>query len=466
MRGRAAASSSSRAARTAGWFGAPRVSSASSWVSTLASQSLPGGEPGGGDGEGGQLRGVGQVLLGEQVRPQRVPVAGPGVQPVRPRRQRLGPDPGDLGLVRQRRQQGGGARLVGGGGQRGQRDHLVGQRQVRVEEQMRFRAQLVPAGPFPLTQRPQQPLPDRRTRLSRGAVVARGAVPARARRRRGGGHVHRAQQRGDVDQQRFGVRRISQLGRRRRVGRPRPGAAVGGERGAGAAEVLGPVGERDGMAVQVQDRVGVVQLLLADQPVPPVPRGPRQQQQPDRRPGIVPPQVVDQGGDQAGAQVGVIDHQQRRPLQPVRGGAVPALVIGQPGVPPGHQHLHARLPAQPGLARPAAAGHQQHRPAGRALAPAGDLIQHRLAAQERHQPVLRAQQRGRRRAEPAADRPVGRGQADRLPAGQPQIPARPRPAPPRPAPHARRAGPGNPRRPAAGWPAPRPAGPGSGPDRR
>ena len=66
---------------------------------------LPGGELGGGGSEGGQLRGVGQVLLGEQVRPQRVPVAGPGIQPVRPRRQRFGPDPGDLGLVRQRRQQ-------------------------------------------------------------------------------------------------------------------------------------------------------------------------------------------------------------------------------------------------------------------------------------------------------------------------------------------------------------------------
>ena len=67
-----------RAARTAGWFGAPRVSSASSWVSSPGFPALPGGEPGGGGGEGGQLRGVGQVLLGEQVRPQRVPVAGPG----------------------------------------------------------------------------------------------------------------------------------------------------------------------------------------------------------------------------------------------------------------------------------------------------------------------------------------------------------------------------------------------------
>ena len=74
----------------AGWFGAPRVSSASSWVSTSASQGCAGGEPGGGRGQDGQLRGVGQVLLGQQVRPQRVPVAGPGIQPVRPYRQRLG----------------------------------------------------------------------------------------------------------------------------------------------------------------------------------------------------------------------------------------------------------------------------------------------------------------------------------------------------------------------------------------
>jgi hypothetical protein len=81
---------------------------------------LPGGEPGGTSGQGGQLRGVGQVLLGQQVRPQRVPVAGPGVQPVRPRCQRLGPDAGDFGLVRQRREQAGGG-LLAGGGQRGQR---------------------------------------------------------------------------------------------------------------------------------------------------------------------------------------------------------------------------------------------------------------------------------------------------------------------------------------------------------
>ena len=37
---------------------------------------LADGEPGGGGGQGGQLRGVGQVLLGQQVRSQRVPVAG------------------------------------------------------------------------------------------------------------------------------------------------------------------------------------------------------------------------------------------------------------------------------------------------------------------------------------------------------------------------------------------------------
>ena len=55
---------------------------------------LPGGELGGGGGEGGQLRGVGQVLLGEQVRPQRVPVAGPGIQPVRPHRPALRPRSG------------------------------------------------------------------------------------------------------------------------------------------------------------------------------------------------------------------------------------------------------------------------------------------------------------------------------------------------------------------------------------
>ena len=131
------------------------------------------------------------------------------------------------------------------------------------------------------------------------------------------------------------------------------------------------------------------------------------------------------GGDQAGAQVGVVDHQQRRPVQPGRGGAVAVPVVGEPGVPAGHQHLHARFAPEPGLARPAAPGHQQHRPPGRVLAPAGDPIQQSLAAQEWHQPVLRAQQRGRPRTEPAADRPVGRGQADCLLPGQPQIPAGP-----------------------------------------
>ena len=97
---------------------------------------LPGGEPGGGGGEGGQLRGVGQVLLGQQVRPQRVPVAGPGIQPVRPHHQRFGPDPCDLGLVRHRRQQQRGTRLVASAGQRRQRNHLIDKGQVRIEGQM------------------------------------------------------------------------------------------------------------------------------------------------------------------------------------------------------------------------------------------------------------------------------------------------------------------------------------------
>ena len=66
-----------------------------------------------------------------------------------PHHQRFGPDSGDFGLVGQRREQGGGARLVGGGGQRGQRDQLIDQGQVRVEGQMRFLAELVPAGPLP-----------------------------------------------------------------------------------------------------------------------------------------------------------------------------------------------------------------------------------------------------------------------------------------------------------------------------
>jgi len=65
-----------------------------------------------------------------------VPVAGPGIQPVRPHHQRFSPEPGDFGLVRRRREQRRGARLVRGGGQRGQRHHLVGQGQVWVEGQM------------------------------------------------------------------------------------------------------------------------------------------------------------------------------------------------------------------------------------------------------------------------------------------------------------------------------------------
>ena len=72
---------SSRAARTAGWSG--RRGSARPAAGSGARASRPaGGEPGAGGRQGGRLRGVGQVLLGQQVRPQRVPVAGPGVQPV------------------------------------------------------------------------------------------------------------------------------------------------------------------------------------------------------------------------------------------------------------------------------------------------------------------------------------------------------------------------------------------------
>jgi hypothetical protein len=82
------------------------------------------------------------------------------------------------------------------------------------------------------------------------------------------------------------------------------------------------------------------------------------EQQPDLRSGFVLLQVVDEGEDQAGAQVGVIDDQQRRPLQLGGSGAVPALAVGGPGIPPCHQHLHARFPAKPGLTRPAAPGHQ------------------------------------------------------------------------------------------------------------
>ena len=112
-----------------------------------------------------------------------------------------------------------------------------------------------------------------------------------------------------MDEQWFPVCRIIQLGRGRRVGRVRLGLTVGGERGAREAVVFRPARRRDRMAVQVENRIAAGQFLLADQPVPPSSRGPRQQQQPDLRSGVVPPQVVDQGGDQAGAQVGVVDHQ-------------------------------------------------------------------------------------------------------------------------------------------------------------
>ena len=295
---------------------------------------LPGGEPGGGGGEGGQLRGVGQVLLGEQVRPQRVPVAGPGIQPVRPHHQRLGPDPGDFGLVRQRRQQRRGARLVAGRGQRGQRDHLVDQGQVRVEGQMRS-----PSWYQRVRSRSHSACSSA-CRTGRPGWPAVLSLPAaRSSPGPGGwgrGCVHRAQQRGDVDEQRFRVRRIIQLGRRRHVGRRRPGAAVGGERGARAAEVLGPVGGRDGMAVQVQDRVGVGQLLLADQPVPPGSRGPRQQQQPDlaarRRPTA---------GSRPGRRSGRCAGRRRRPP------AASAAAAGSWRRRPGAGHRRARRPTRP-----------------------------------------------------------------------------------------------------------------------
>src|SRR5262249_54015600 len=151
-------------------------------------------------------------------------------------------------------EQGRRVRRVGGGGQRGQRDHLIGQRQVRVEGQVRLLTKLIPAGPFPLTQCSQQPLAGRRALIC-AEVVARGAAGARGRRW-GSDYLHCAQQRGDMDQQRFGIRRVIQLGGGGRDGWPCSRTAGGSERGARAAEVFRPVSGRERIAVQVHDRVG------------------------------------------------------------------------------------------------------------------------------------------------------------------------------------------------------------------
>src|SRR6266498_2539564 len=120
---------------------------------------------------------------------------------------------------------------------------------------MRLPAKLMPASPFPLAQRLQQRLPDRKARRTCGDVFLRGALLARARRRWGRGYLHCAQERGDVDEQRFLVRRIIEFGGRRRVGWLRLGTTVGGERGARAAEVFRPASKRDGMPVKVENRV-------------------------------------------------------------------------------------------------------------------------------------------------------------------------------------------------------------------
>jgi hypothetical protein len=125
-----------------------------------------------------------------------------------PHDQRFGPEPGDFGLVQQRREQGRGGRLIGGGGQRCQRDQLVDEGQLPVEGQRQLRAKLIPTVLFPLAQRLQQRLPNRSARRACGDVFVQGALLARAGWPWGRGWPLYAQQRVDVDEQRFRVRRI------------------------------------------------------------------------------------------------------------------------------------------------------------------------------------------------------------------------------------------------------------------
>ncbi len=119
-----------------------------------------------------------------------------------------------------------------------------------------------------------------------------------------------------VDQQRIGERRIGQThrpGRRDRIWQVR------GERRQRAGVLVGAVGEGEFAVVQLERRVGKRVGRLVGVPVEGIPPDggvPGQQQQPDRRgPGRPVVYRADQVREQRDVQVGVVDDQQRRPVE-------------------------------------------------------------------------------------------------------------------------------------------------------
>jgi hypothetical protein len=134
----------------------------------------------------------------------------------------------------------------------------------------------------------------------------------------GGGDLRAAdgEQGVHVDQQRIGERRVGQPHRPGRRGRI---WQVPGERGQRAGVVAGAVGGAEFAVAQFERRVGQLASELAGalvEGIPPAGAVSGQQQQPDRRgPGRPVAHRPDQVREQRDIEVGVVNDQQRRPVE-------------------------------------------------------------------------------------------------------------------------------------------------------
>ena len=134
----------------------------------------------------------------------------------------------------------------------------------------------------------------------------------------GGGNLRAAggEQGVHVDQQRIGERRVSQP---HRPGRPDRIGQMPGERGQRAGVVFGAAGGGQFAVAKFERRVGKLVGELAGalvEGVPPAGGVPGQQQQPDQRgPGRPVAHRADQVREQRDVEVGVVDNQQRRPVE-------------------------------------------------------------------------------------------------------------------------------------------------------